>query len=178
MKKFTFKNNIEFTLDTPSFDDYLRLEDLRGQETSTSKLFDELIKYITYPSKEEAIKILEKFKGGIHYLFSLWIKPDKDIVSKVIITDEDDDKIKLTFEDQVFYFRRPSFVEMDLFWSEFVKKTKVSSVLLLKLLNMFLIKSTDIIVGEKFKSLVEQYPYLVDHIGIQIMDRNFLSPGE
>lgn len=175
MKKITFANGTEFTVEKPSLKDFMRLFDLWEQRKSTSSLFDEVLKYVTYPSKEDARKFLTKYLGSLYPLCtSIFRSCGTELADTCLVEELDDDKIKFIVDNEVFCFRRPNFVEMDLLINELNKSDVISAEMCNKLLHMTLVKS-NADAKSQLANFLEQYPFMVVHIGRQIFTKCMIS---
>lgn len=177
MKKIIFDSGTEFTIQKPSVKEFIKLFDLYEQGTSSAMLLDEILKHITYPSKEEARKFLTKYVGSIYgYLFKIIkVMCGEEIVDspETVVEETEDDKIKIVINGKTFYFRRLNFAETDLVVRELKEKNTLSANLCHKITMMTVCKSKDNEVDYKalLDELFIEYPLAVVAMGREIFNK-------
>ena len=176
MKKIIFDSGTEFTIQKPSVKDFIKLFDLCSHGNSSSMLLDEILKHITYPSKEDARKFLSKYIFSVYGTFFSAIKNmcGQEIVDSTdtVVEETEDNKIKIFIDGKSFYFRRLNFVETDLAVKDLRdNKGVVSADVCLKLAMMTVSNAKDTDHKALLNDLFAEYPIAVVFVGRSILDK-------
>jgi len=169
-KTVTFKDKTSFTLSKPALKEYFTLYDLEF-ENRHLPLLEEVLKHITYPSKEDASKFFKKYPGSLRIISSAISEMCGGKIN-VDVKEENEDSLIYLIEGKNYSFKRLSLSQWDLIWEEisqnkFLKSQRAYSFCMSCVLDN---SSEELGTGKKnLELLFEQYPALVNMIPDKIV---------
>lgn len=175
MKKIIFDSGAEFTIQKPSVKDFVKLFDLCSYGNSSSIFVEELLKHITYPSKEDARKFLSKyiFNGYSTFFSAIKNMCGQEIVDSMdtFVEETEDNKIKIFIDGKTFYFRRLNFVETDLAVKDLRDKGSLSADVCQRIAMMTVSNAKDTDYKALLNELFAEYPIAVVFFGRSICEK-------